>query len=140
MCPCRQLSIILFFTRLLVGARGTWCSGITSASHAEGAGFNPQCVHWSVAERATRGIGLPRRRKTADGCEKPARLPPRRKGERESREIQENESGAREAHPEPSARRQEAHEPNKTIAKPQQNHFTTIPKPQQNHSKTLAKP
>ena len=24
---------------------GTWCSGITSASHAEGPGFNPQCVH-----------------------------------------------------------------------------------------------
>jgi hypothetical protein len=23
---------------------GTWCSGITSASHAEGPGFNPQCV------------------------------------------------------------------------------------------------
>ena len=26
---------------------GTWCSGITSASHAEGPGFNPQCVHFS---------------------------------------------------------------------------------------------
>ena len=25
---------------------GTWCSGITSASHAEGPGFNPQCVHF----------------------------------------------------------------------------------------------
>ena len=25
-------------------SRGTWCSGITSASHAEGPGFNPQCV------------------------------------------------------------------------------------------------
>ena len=24
---------------------GTWCSGITSASHAEGPGLNPQCVH-----------------------------------------------------------------------------------------------
>jgi hypothetical protein len=24
---------------------GTWCSGITSASHAEGPGFNPLCVH-----------------------------------------------------------------------------------------------
>ncbi len=24
---------------------GTWCSGITSALHAEGPGFNPQCVH-----------------------------------------------------------------------------------------------
>ena len=26
---------------------GAWCSGITSASHAEGPGFNPQCVHFS---------------------------------------------------------------------------------------------
>ena len=26
-------------------AMGTWCSGITSAPHAEGPGFNPQCVH-----------------------------------------------------------------------------------------------
>ena len=24
---------------------GAWCSGITSASHAEGLGLNPQCVH-----------------------------------------------------------------------------------------------
>ena len=24
---------------------GTWCSGITSAPHAEGPGLNPQCVH-----------------------------------------------------------------------------------------------
>ena len=28
----------------LVLAPGTWCSGITSGSHAEGPGFNPQCV------------------------------------------------------------------------------------------------
>jgi hypothetical protein len=26
-------------------AKGTWCSGITSASHAEGPGFKSQCVH-----------------------------------------------------------------------------------------------
>ena len=26
--------------------KGTWCSGITSASHAEGPGLNPQCVHF----------------------------------------------------------------------------------------------
>ena len=26
---------------------GTWCSGITSASHAEGPGFKSQCVHCS---------------------------------------------------------------------------------------------
>ena len=25
--------------------KGTWCSGITSASHVEGPGLNPQCVH-----------------------------------------------------------------------------------------------
>ena len=30
---------------------GTWCSGITSALHAEGPGFNPQCVHaWFLDE------------------------------------------------------------------------------------------
>ena len=28
-----------------VAPEGTWCSGITSASHAGGPGFNPQCVH-----------------------------------------------------------------------------------------------
>ena len=30
---------------------GTWCSGITSASHAEGPGFNPQCVHFMALEK-----------------------------------------------------------------------------------------
>ena len=30
-------------------SEGTWCSGITSASHAEGPGFNPQCVHFFQA-------------------------------------------------------------------------------------------
>ena len=28
-------------------SEGTWCSGITSASHAEGPGFKSQCVHLS---------------------------------------------------------------------------------------------
>ena len=28
-------------------AEGTWCSGITSASHAEGPGFKSQCVHYT---------------------------------------------------------------------------------------------
>ena len=32
---------------------GTWCSGITSAQHAGGPGFNPQCVHWSIAMALT---------------------------------------------------------------------------------------
>ena len=27
---------------------GTWCSGITSASHAEGPGFKSQCVHFVI--------------------------------------------------------------------------------------------
>ena len=31
---------------LLQSLTGTWCSGITSAPHAEGPGFNPQCVHF----------------------------------------------------------------------------------------------
>ena len=30
-------------------AEGTWCSGITSASHAEGPGFKSQCVHLQVS-------------------------------------------------------------------------------------------
>ena len=43
-------------------AQGTWCSGITSASHAEGPGFNPQCVQlWFPSSRAYplcgRGLG-----------------------------------------------------------------------------------
>ena len=29
--------------------KGTWCSGITSASHAEGPGFKSQCVHASAS-------------------------------------------------------------------------------------------
>ena len=32
--------------------KGTWCSGITSASHAEGPGFKSQCVHIFVASRS----------------------------------------------------------------------------------------
>ena len=32
--------------------RGTWCSGITSASHAEGPGFKSQCVHFTVARQS----------------------------------------------------------------------------------------
>ena len=31
---------------LLPMQMGTWCSGITSASHAEGPGFKSQCVHF----------------------------------------------------------------------------------------------
>ena len=41
---CWKLVIQCSFEYLLC-LRGTWCSGITSASHAEGPGFNPQCVH-----------------------------------------------------------------------------------------------
>ena len=36
---------------------GTWCSGITSASHAEGPGFKSQCVHLFCI----RGTSLQRR-------------------------------------------------------------------------------
>ena len=32
-------------------SRGTWCSGITSASHAEGPGLKSQCVHLLVGQR-----------------------------------------------------------------------------------------
>ena len=30
------------------GQKGSWCSGITSASHAEGPGFDPQWVHYAI--------------------------------------------------------------------------------------------
>ena len=32
---------------------GTWCSGTTSALHAEGPGFNPQCVNFAARARGT---------------------------------------------------------------------------------------
>ena len=35
----------MLFLKVANPDRGTWCSGITSASHAAGPGFNPQCVH-----------------------------------------------------------------------------------------------
>ncbi len=34
---------------LPASAEGTWCSGITSASHVEGPGFKSQCVHFLCA-------------------------------------------------------------------------------------------
>ena len=41
----QQQHALLFLTLWEQWLRGTWCSGITSASHAEGPGLNPQCVH-----------------------------------------------------------------------------------------------
>ena len=40
-----------------VSSLGTWCSGITSASHAEGPGFKSQCVHifWTFVFEQWRG-------------------------------------------------------------------------------------
>ena len=38
--PCPAWARLAYFW-----FRGTWCSGITSAPHAEGPGLNPQCVH-----------------------------------------------------------------------------------------------
>ena len=50
---CVYMRVFARFVHLCVGHTagkgpqpGTWCSGITSASHAEGPGFNPQCVHY----------------------------------------------------------------------------------------------
>ena len=37
--------------------RGTWCSGITSAPHAEGPGLKSQCVHWRVRSAAAAAVG-----------------------------------------------------------------------------------
>ena len=37
-------------TRMILQRQvGTWCNGNTSAPHAEGPGFNPQCAHTSAA-------------------------------------------------------------------------------------------
>ena len=33
--------------------KGTWCSGITSASHAEGPGFKSQCVHFHLCRQSS---------------------------------------------------------------------------------------
>jgi hypothetical protein len=49
--PAPQQPPLFRSTRALHGTlragkqKGTWCSGITSASHAEGPGFKSQCVH-----------------------------------------------------------------------------------------------
>ena len=37
---------------------GTWRSGITSAPHAEGPGFNPQCVQFAATFMASLGSAL----------------------------------------------------------------------------------
>ena len=36
---------------------GSWCSGITFASHAEGPGLKSQCVHWRVRSAAVAAVG-----------------------------------------------------------------------------------
>ena len=46
-------------------ATGTWCSGITSASHAEGPGFKSQCVHSCAAVLQCTLLGPSRARRSA---------------------------------------------------------------------------
>ena len=46
-------------------ATGTWCSGITSASHAEGPGFKSQCVHSCAAVLQCMLLGPPHARAAA---------------------------------------------------------------------------
>ena len=48
-------------------ATGTWCSGITSASHAEGPGFKSQCVHSCAAVLQCTLLG-PSRARAAAPC------------------------------------------------------------------------
>ena len=45
LAPKTQVPDRLNYEVTLDAYRGTWCSGITSAPHAEGPGLNPQCVH-----------------------------------------------------------------------------------------------
>ena len=51
--------------RLIPGSRvhlwGTWCSGITSAPHAEGPGFKSQCVHWRNMSAAAAAAEIQRK-------------------------------------------------------------------------------
>jgi hypothetical protein len=35
---------------------GTWCSGVTSASHAEGPGLKSQCVHFVIHMPSSTGV------------------------------------------------------------------------------------
>jgi hypothetical protein len=42
---CAQARVVADTVGVFPVHMGTWCSGITSALHAEGPGFNPQCVH-----------------------------------------------------------------------------------------------
>ena len=50
MC-CHPKADASLATRMNNYAWSTWCSGITSASHAEGPGFKSQCVHIIVMRR-----------------------------------------------------------------------------------------
>ena len=53
-CATRQVALRnCFKTNASNLSLGTWCSGITSALHAEGPGFNPQCVHRSLCCRSS---------------------------------------------------------------------------------------
>ena len=42
-----SLKVVAQYSSHTIASWGTWCSGITSASHAEGPGFKSQCVHLS---------------------------------------------------------------------------------------------
>ena len=42
-----SVKVVSGYCRHTIASWGTWCSGITSASHAEGPGFKSQCVHLS---------------------------------------------------------------------------------------------
>ena len=42
---CRLKVQLITSKPVQLGLKGTWCSGITSAPHAEGPGFKSQCVH-----------------------------------------------------------------------------------------------
>ncbi len=51
--PPRARARVLQFPTSHERQAGTWCSGITSASHAEGPGFKSQCVHLCVHALST---------------------------------------------------------------------------------------
>jgi hypothetical protein len=55
---CAQARVVADTMGVFPVHTGTWCSGITSALHAEGPGFNPQCVHLRQRGLGRRAVQL----------------------------------------------------------------------------------
>ena len=70
-CPfvaARSMHLCSIRTFCEVPSRGTWCSGITSASHAEGPGFKSQCLHGLFYQAGAAASSLPMGVQLFDMC------------------------------------------------------------------------